>query len=57
MRMLVEITPLYHGVELVRGFTTGSPHWSMFGHAAYLLVLASAGLWMASRRMGRILLK
>ena len=57
LRVLVEITPLYHGVELVRGFTTGSLHWAMFGHAAYLLALAGAGLWIASRRVGRLLLK
>jgi lipooligosaccharide transport system permease protein len=57
MRVLVEVTPLYHGVELVRGFTTGSPQWSMLGHAAYLLALAAVGLWIANRRMGRLLLK
>jgi lipooligosaccharide transport system permease protein len=57
MRVLVEVTPLYHGVELVRGFTTGSPHWGMLGHAAYLAALTVAGLWIASRRVGRLLLK
>jgi lipooligosaccharide transport system permease protein len=57
LRVLVEVTPLYHGVELVRGFTTGSPHWSMLGHAAYLAALAAAGLYVASRRVGRLLLK
>jgi lipooligosaccharide transport system permease protein len=57
MRVLVEATPLYHGVELVRGFTTGSPHWSMLWDAAYLLLLAAAGLWVAGRRMGKLLLK
>jgi hypothetical protein len=29
----------------------------MVGHAAYLLALAAAGLWIASRRVGRLLLK
>jgi lipooligosaccharide transport system permease protein len=44
-------------VELVRGFTTGSPSWAMLGHAAYLVGLTTAGLWVASRRVGRLLLK
>jgi lipooligosaccharide transport system permease protein len=57
MRVIVELTPLYHGVELVRGFTTGTPGWGLLGHAAYLLVLAAAGIWIAGRRMSRRLLK
>jgi lipooligosaccharide transport system permease protein len=44
-------------VELVRGLTTATPHWSMPGHAAYLLALAAVGLWIAGRRMGKLLLK
>jgi lipooligosaccharide transport system permease protein len=57
MRVLVEATPLYHGVEMVRGFTTGALSWSMLWHAAYLLALAAAGLWVAGRRMSKLLLK
>jgi lipooligosaccharide transport system permease protein len=57
LRVLIEVTPLYHGVELIRGFTIGSPEWSMLWHVAYLLGLATAGLLVAGRRMGRLLLK
>ena len=57
MRVVVEATPLYHGVEIVRGFTTGALQWSMLWHGAYLLALAAVGLWVASRRMGKLLLK
>jgi lipooligosaccharide transport system permease protein len=57
LRALLEITPLYHGVELIRGFTVGSPSWSLLWHAAYLLGLAAVGLWVAGRRMRRQLLK
>ena len=57
MRAVVEVTPLYHGVELMRGVTTGSPQWTMLWHAAYLLALAAVGLWVASRRVVRLLLK
>jgi len=57
LRVLLEITPLYHGVELVRGFTIGSPTWSLCWHVAYLVGLTVAGLSVAGRRMGRQLLK
>lgn len=57
MRLLVQATPLYHGVELIRGLTTGSVHWGLLGHTAYLLGLAALGVALAGRRMGRLLLK
>lgn len=57
MRVLIEITPLYHGVELVRAFTTGSLHWVLLWHAAYLVGLAAIGLSVAGRRMSKLLLK
>jgi lipooligosaccharide transport system permease protein len=57
MRVLVEATPLYHGVEMVRGFTTGAVQWTMLWHGAYLLALAAVCLWIASRRMTKLLLK
>jgi ABC-type polysaccharide/polyol phosphate export permease len=57
VRVLVEVTPLYHGVELVRGFTTGVLQWGMVWHAGYLAALAAVGLWIAGRRMGKLLLK
>jgi lipooligosaccharide transport system permease protein len=55
MRIAVEITPLYHGVELIRGLTTGVLGWGMLGHTAYLGLLAITGLAVAGRRMGRLL--
>ncbi|HET6213504.1 MAG TPA: ABC transporter permease, partial [Micromonosporaceae bacterium] len=57
LRVLVEATPLYHGVELIRGLTTGAVHPSLFGHAAYLAAMTAIGLAVAGRRMGRLLLK
>ncbi len=55
VRLLVELTPLYHGVELVRALTTGAPSWSIAIHVAYLAALAGAGMWVAGRRMATIL--
>jgi lipooligosaccharide transport system permease protein len=57
MRVLVELTPLYHAVELIRGLTTGSIHPVLLIHIAYLAVLAAVGLLVAGRRMGHLLLK
>jgi lipooligosaccharide transport system permease protein len=57
LRVLVELTPLYHAVELIRGLTTGLIEVSLLGHAGYLVLMAAAGLFIASRRMGRLLLK
>jgi lipooligosaccharide transport system permease protein len=56
-RVLIEATPLYHAVELVRGLATASLHPVLLGHAAYLVVMTVAGLFVAGRRMGRLLLK
>jgi lipooligosaccharide transport system permease protein len=55
LRFVVALTPLYHGVELLRGFTTGTVGWAMLVHALYLAAMAATGLSIASRRMGRLL--
>jgi lipooligosaccharide transport system permease protein len=57
MKIVVEVTPLYHGVELLRGLTTGSLGWGLLGHAGYLVAFASVGLTIASRRMAILLYK
>ncbi len=54
---LIEATPLYHGVALVRGLATGSLQAVLALHAAYLVAMTGAGLLVAGRRMGRLLLK
>lgn len=55
-RPLVEILPLYHGVALIRALTTGTLAWSALGHVAYLVVCCVLGLWIAGRRMGKLLM-
>jgi lipooligosaccharide transport system permease protein len=57
MRVLVECTPLYHAVELIRGVTTGSIHPVLLVHVAYLVAMAALGLTVAGHRMGKLLLK
>jgi lipooligosaccharide transport system permease protein len=57
IRLLVELTPLYHGVDLVRGLTTGALGPGMLVHVAYLAVMGLVGLAITSRRLERLLLK
>lgn len=54
---LLQLSPLYHGVALVRGFSLGEPTWAMFLHVAVLVALAFAGLTVAARRIDALLLK
>jgi lipooligosaccharide transport system permease protein len=44
------VSPLWHGVELCRGATTGSLAWGpAIGHTAYLLGCVAAGSWWGVR--------
>ncbi|MFI6478747.1 ABC transporter permease [Nonomuraea sp. NPDC050663] len=55
LEAMVAATPLFHAVELVRGLALGQVGWGLLGHAAYLLVMVAAGLWLAARRIQRVL--
>ncbi|MDG4832616.1 ABC transporter permease [Solwaraspora sp. WMMD1047] len=58
LRWVVELTPLYRAVELIRGITTGGADgWGQVINVGYLLALVAVGLIIASRRMGRLLSK
>ena len=56
-RLLVELSPLYSGVALIRGLTLGTTGGSALAHAGYLLALGCLGLAVASRRLDRLLLR
>jgi len=57
LQVVVQCTPLYHGIELVRSLVTGDVHWSLLGNAAYLLVMGLVGLAIGARRLSGLLLK
>jgi lipooligosaccharide transport system permease protein len=57
IQILVECTPLYQGVALMRGLTLGVVGPALLWHAAYLAVMGLAGLYVAGRRIGRLLLR
>ncbi|HSV64286.1 MAG TPA: ABC transporter permease [Mycobacteriales bacterium] len=56
LQIVVEATPLYHGIELVRGLTTGSVGVGLLVHVSYLLAMGLAGLAVSARRLERLLL-
>lgn len=57
VRWLVQITPLYQGVHLERGLTTGDVGAGLVVSAVYLLVMGGIGAVVAGRRLGRLLLR
>ncbi len=56
LQVVVQATPLYHGVELLRSLTTGTVGWYQLFDVAYLAALGGVGMWIASRRIERLLL-
>ena len=48
--------PLWHGVELVRGLTTGALSIAMLGHLAYFLGMIALGLIFTTRRLRALFL-
>lgn len=54
-RWVVEATPLYRGVALMRDLSLGTVSWRVFLDIAYLVVVGGGCLWLASRRMRRTL--
>ena len=57
LRWVVEFTPLYRSVDLIRSVTTASWGWLPVLDVLYLLVLFGAGLAVAGRRMTALLCK
>jgi len=53
---LLQLSPLYHGVALLRSLTLGSFGVAMLGHVAFLVVMAAVGIAIAGRRIERLLL-
>lgn len=54
---LLPLTPLYHGVELLRALTLGDVGWLALANVAYLVAMTLAFLVLADRRLGKLLLR
>ena len=57
LRIFVQLTPLYQGVDLIRALTVGAISPVLIVHVAYLLVVGVIGLAITSRRLDKLLLK
>jgi lipooligosaccharide transport system permease protein len=57
VQILVECTPLYQGVVLLRGLTLGVVGPGLLWHVLYLALMGLAGLYIAGRRISRLLLR
>ena len=57
LRVIVQLTPLYQGVDLIRALTVGAISPVLLVHVAYLLIVGVIGLAITSRRLDKLLLK
>jgi len=55
LQVVVQCTPLYQGVALIRGLDAGQFSWSLLGHVAYLLTMGTVALAVTARRFGQLL--
>lgn len=55
VRVVVELTPLYHGVALLRALVLGGVGPASVGHVAYLAAMGLLGLRVTGRRLRRLL--
>ncbi len=54
---VAQLSPLYHGVTLVRASNLGVWSWAHLGHVAVLVTLGFAGLSITARRIERLLMQ
>jgi lipooligosaccharide transport system permease protein len=57
IQLVVDCTPLYQGIALLRGLTLGVVSPGLLWHVLYLTVMATVGLAVASRRISKLLLR
>jgi lipooligosaccharide transport system permease protein len=57
IRIIVQLTPLYQGVDLIRSLTVGAISPILLVHVAYLLVMGFIGLVVVARRLDKLLLQ
>jgi lipooligosaccharide transport system permease protein len=56
-RILIQLTPLYHGVDLLRGLAVGVVGPQTLVHVGYLILIGLLGMSVVSRRLDKLLLK
>jgi lipooligosaccharide transport system permease protein len=53
----MQLTPLYHSINLIRGLTTGAMSLAQLWDFAYLVVFFMVMMWIAMARMEKRLIK
>ena len=56
LQWVVQVSPLYHGTELLRAVMLDHFDWSIIGHIGFLLAMGSIGLAVTRRRFEKLLL-
>jgi lipooligosaccharide transport system permease protein len=57
IRVIVQLTPLYQGVDLIRSLAVGAISPILLVHVVYLLVMGFIGLAVVARRLDKLLLQ
>jgi lipooligosaccharide transport system permease protein len=57
LQIVVQLTPLYHGVALLRSLVVGVVGPEILVHIGYLVAMGTIGLVVVSRRLDKLLLK
>ena len=56
IQLVVQALPLWHGVELIRGLTTGALSMALLGHVLYYVVMIAIGLVFTTSRLKKLFL-
>ncbi|KTS80112.1 ABC transporter permease [Microbacterium testaceum] len=56
VQFVVQVFPLWHGVELIRGLTTGSLSLALLWHVLYYVVMIAVGLFFTTKRLRALFL-
>lgn len=57
IQTVAKLSPLYHGVTLIRSLMLGTPHAGLLWHVLVLAIMGAAGLTVAKRRLATLLLR
>jgi lipooligosaccharide transport system permease protein len=55
LQTIAQISPLYHGVEIIRALTLGAVDTVILAHIAFLVVMTGIGLAITARRLEKLL--
>jgi lipooligosaccharide transport system permease protein len=57
VQFVIQLLPLWHAVELIRGLTLGALSIQMLGHVAYFVVMIALGLTFTTVRLRALFMK